>query len=484
MGEVWRAEDTKLGRDVALKVLPDSFAEDAERLERFEREARVLAALSHPNIAGIHGLEDVDGKRFLVMEVAEGETLSERIGRGPLPVEDAVRIAVQIAQAVEVAHDEGHRPPRPETQQRRGDPGGPGQGPRLRPRQGPRNPPPVGRLGAKHPVPHPGPGDDAGRDAAGDRRLHEPRAGAGQAGRSPNGHLGLRMRALRNARGTSGLRRGNGDGRPRRDRPQGAGDRQAPLQRPAEDPSSARAVSAEGRLASTPVDRRRADCAGGVARETRHRRGAHRLDRAVAALRLLGRGRRSRGRSRPRGRLVSSDTRSRAARALQRSRAARTDGDGLAPPLARRTAPGVQRHRRIRHHADLDSTARRPRGAARGGHRGGSPTLLVARQSAPGLLRGRPAQEGRRVRGPGTDTLRRSHWLRRLVESRGRHPLRRPHQRANHARRGSRGSGPARGRAGSGERAHRGGLARVPPGRPAFPLRGHPHRKTIDALCT
>jgi len=74
MGEVWRAEDTKLGRDVALKVLPDSFAEDAERLERFERAARVLAALSHPNIAGIHGLEDVDGKRFLVMEVAEGET--------------------------------------------------------------------------------------------------------------------------------------------------------------------------------------------------------------------------------------------------------------------------------------------------------------------------------------------------------------------------------------------------------------------------
>jgi Tol biopolymer transport system component/predicted Ser/Thr protein kinase len=115
MGEVWRAEDTKLGRDVALKVIPDSFAGDVERLERFEREARVLAALSHPNIAGIHGLEDVGGKRFLVMEVAEGETLSERIAKGPLPVEEAVRIAVQIAQALEVAHDKGiiHRDLKP-----------------------------------------------------------------------------------------------------------------------------------------------------------------------------------------------------------------------------------------------------------------------------------------------------------------------------------------------------------------------------------
>jgi Tol biopolymer transport system component/predicted Ser/Thr protein kinase len=115
MGEVWRAEDTKLGRDVALKVLPESFAQDPERLERFEREARVLASLSHANIAGIHGLEDVDGKRFLVMEVAEGETLSERIARGPLPVEEAVRIAVQIAQAVEVAHEKGivHRDLKP-----------------------------------------------------------------------------------------------------------------------------------------------------------------------------------------------------------------------------------------------------------------------------------------------------------------------------------------------------------------------------------
>ena len=115
MGEVWRAQDTKLGRDVALKVLPESFAQDPERLERFEREARVLASLSHSNIAGIFGLEDVDGQRFLVMEVAEGETLSDRIARGPVPVADAVKIARQIAEALEVAHEKGivHRDLKP-----------------------------------------------------------------------------------------------------------------------------------------------------------------------------------------------------------------------------------------------------------------------------------------------------------------------------------------------------------------------------------
>jgi Tol biopolymer transport system component/predicted Ser/Thr protein kinase len=115
MGEVWRAEDTTLGRDVALKMLPESFAEDPERLERFKREARVLASLSHPNIAGIYDLEETEGKRFLVMEVAEGETLSERIARGPLPVEEAIRIAERIAEALEAAHEKGivHRDLKP-----------------------------------------------------------------------------------------------------------------------------------------------------------------------------------------------------------------------------------------------------------------------------------------------------------------------------------------------------------------------------------
>jgi serine/threonine-protein kinase len=115
MGEVWRAEDTTLGREVAIKVLPSAFTSDAERLARFEREARLLAAFEHPRIASIYGLEDVDGQKLLVMQVAEGETLAERIERGPITVEQALKIALQIAEALEAAHEKGimHRDLKP-----------------------------------------------------------------------------------------------------------------------------------------------------------------------------------------------------------------------------------------------------------------------------------------------------------------------------------------------------------------------------------
>jgi serine/threonine-protein kinase len=115
MGEVWRARDENLGREVAIKVLPDAFTADAERLARFEREARVLAAFNHPRIAGIYGLENVDGRRLLVMQLAEGETLAARIDRGPIEAEPALRIALQIAEGLEAAHDKGivHRDLKP-----------------------------------------------------------------------------------------------------------------------------------------------------------------------------------------------------------------------------------------------------------------------------------------------------------------------------------------------------------------------------------
>ena len=93
MGEVYRARDPKLGRDVAIKVLPEAFARDAERMARFQREAKVLASLSHPNIATIFGLEDSESTRALVMELVEGPTLADRIKAGPIPVDEAVRIA-------------------------------------------------------------------------------------------------------------------------------------------------------------------------------------------------------------------------------------------------------------------------------------------------------------------------------------------------------------------------------------------------------
>src|SRR5262245_62052473 len=90
MGEVYRARDTRLKREVALKILPESFATDPDRLARFQREAEVLASLNHPNIAAIHGLEEADGTRALVMELVEGETLADRITRGPLPIDEAL----------------------------------------------------------------------------------------------------------------------------------------------------------------------------------------------------------------------------------------------------------------------------------------------------------------------------------------------------------------------------------------------------------
>jgi serine/threonine-protein kinase len=104
---VYRAHDTTLGRDVALKILPESFVHDSERLARFKREAQVLASLNHPNIAAIYGFEALDGVQSLVMELVDGPTLAERIAQGPIPSEDALRIARQIAEALEAAHEQG-----------------------------------------------------------------------------------------------------------------------------------------------------------------------------------------------------------------------------------------------------------------------------------------------------------------------------------------------------------------------------------------
>ena len=115
MGEVFLALDHVLDRKVALKFLPDTLSGDTERLARFEREAKVLASLNHPNIATIYGLEEVERKRFLTMELVEGETLAQRIGRGPITLQDSVEIALQVAEALEAAHEKGiiHRDLKP-----------------------------------------------------------------------------------------------------------------------------------------------------------------------------------------------------------------------------------------------------------------------------------------------------------------------------------------------------------------------------------
>src|ERR1700686_888093 len=116
MGQVYQARDTRLGRDVAIKVLPQVFAHDPDRLSRFQREAKMLASLNHANIATIHGLEQSGGTSYLVMELVPGETLAERIKRdGPVPIEEALAVARQIAEALEAAHEKSiiHRDLKP-----------------------------------------------------------------------------------------------------------------------------------------------------------------------------------------------------------------------------------------------------------------------------------------------------------------------------------------------------------------------------------
>src|SRR4030095_12087129 len=111
----YRARDTRLNRDVALKILPESFALDPDRVARFRREAQVLASLNHPNIAAIYGIEESNGVRALVLELVEGPTLADRIAQGPMPLDEALPIATQIVAALEAAHEQGiiHRDLKP-----------------------------------------------------------------------------------------------------------------------------------------------------------------------------------------------------------------------------------------------------------------------------------------------------------------------------------------------------------------------------------
>jgi serine/threonine protein kinase len=115
MGEVYRARDTRLGREVAIKVILEAFAGDTDRVARFQREAKLLASLNHPQIAAIYGLEEAAGQYFLVMELVEGQTLADRLARGSLQVDETLAIAVQIADALEAAHARGvvHRDLKP-----------------------------------------------------------------------------------------------------------------------------------------------------------------------------------------------------------------------------------------------------------------------------------------------------------------------------------------------------------------------------------
>ena len=203
MGKVWRAHHTALKRDDALKVLPDAFASDPERLRRFQREAQVLASLNHPNIAHVYGLEQSDGVQALVMELVEGPTLADRIAQGPIPIDEALPIAKQIAEALEAAHEQGiiHRDLKPANIKLRGDgvvkvldfglakalESDGGRALRRRTHRSPTITSPAMMTGVGM--------------LLGTAAYMSPEQARGQPVDKPGGHLGLRVRAVRDAHG-------------------------------------------------------------------------------------------------------------------------------------------------------------------------------------------------------------------------------------------------------------------------------------------
>ncbi len=193
MGEVYRAKDTKLGREVALKVLPEAMARDAERMGRMRREAQVLASLNHPNIAAIYGFEDSGDVHALVMELVEGPTLADRIQSGAIPVEEALPIAKQIAEAVEYAHERGiiHRDLKPANIKLAKEDAVKildfGLAKAL------QSETPDADLSE---LAHDQPYGDRGRDDSGDGRVHVSGTSEREERGPASGHLGFRMRAV------------------------------------------------------------------------------------------------------------------------------------------------------------------------------------------------------------------------------------------------------------------------------------------------
>ncbi len=211
MGEVYRARDSKLGRDVAIKILPSHFTADPERRARFAREARLLATLNHPHIGAIYGLEESDGVTALVLELVEGPTLADRLERGPLPIAEALAIAHQIAEALEAAHEKGivhrdseagqHRAANRCECSRRPVTRRAGEGARLRPGEadgaGCRGGADAGAIGLVR--------WHGGRTDSRHAGVHESRAGARTGGGQAHRHLGVRVCALRDACGAPRL---------------------------------------------------------------------------------------------------------------------------------------------------------------------------------------------------------------------------------------------------------------------------------------
>ena len=203
MGEVYRARDTRLKRNVALKILPTTFADDPDRLARFQGEAEVLASLNHPNIAALYGLEDAGNTKALIMELVEGPTLAERIAQGPIRRRGRDSDRQADRRGARGRARAGHHPPRPEARQREGAGRRHGEGAGLRSGEGAG----AGRRRTNGVAVSDGDvaPEDAGRIGARHSWIHVPGTGAWKACRQAHRHLGLRVRALRTARRTGGV---------------------------------------------------------------------------------------------------------------------------------------------------------------------------------------------------------------------------------------------------------------------------------------
>ena len=204
MGEVYRARDTRLKRDVAIKVLPAAFAQDPDRLARFQREAELLATLNNPNIAAVYGLEQSGGVTGIVLELVEGDTLADLIARGPIAAGDALPIARQIADALEAAHEKGviHRDLKPANIKVTADGKVKVLDFGLAKDDGTRG----AGLVADDVADAERARDVCGRDS-GHGGVHEPRAGARPGRRQTDRHLGVWMRAVRDAQRRAAVRR-------------------------------------------------------------------------------------------------------------------------------------------------------------------------------------------------------------------------------------------------------------------------------------
>ena len=369
MGEVWRARDTRLGRDVAIKILPPEVAAEPERRERFAREAQLLAALNHPNIAAIYGLEEAGETLCLVLELVEGrDPCRASRARPHAPRGDPAERTHALPRAGERTRSR-HRAPRSQAGQRQAGPGRIGRRPRIdRPRQGTRLRPRQsdggrfrGSGAVGDPVADTQPAGDAGRRHPRHRCLHESRAGARAARRQAGRHLGLRRSASRDAHRQAPLRRRNG----RRHAGRGARPRARPVggsrRHSASDSASARARTAAG--SRRPAARHRRRPAGdrrGTARRGRSGAESGPGDSARPGV-ALGDGRALVGGRPARARPAAPNASCRRARSA-RSAPLRDSGSRSAERLPSRAAPVTRRQtpRRLQLRDDLDPRSRSP----------------------------------------------------------------------------------------------------------------------------